>query len=577
VSRLRGWLVDLEERIAAELDRFGECTLSPAYPHPHPSTYDLEPLVAGVEPERPGSPSIVLSVRDDRLWGKDAAAQERNVAALWTRIAAAFPEAACTAVGVGGETALPEWVSDLRAAAPDEALERRWLALMRGADLAIGVHGSNLLLPSGLAAATVELVGEERYGNVFQDTLLAGTDPLAALGRHRLLYGDAELTDVAPERVAALAVSVLHESERFTRLMTGPAAGQGGGAVPHIAASKAPAQPEAPRLRPSPVRLLRRVAGKAAARRHRPTPLPEAPTVLTDRRGLRFELVTAEEIEQFVLNDGHFEAAEIELAASYLRPGMTAVDVGANIGAFTAAFARAVWPGGSVHAFEPLTAARERLARTLELNGLEGVHVNDLAVSDANGEAPLYDYGTGFESWAGLAPRSIGFEDRVVAPVTHVDVPTTTLDAYAARAGLDRIDLLKIDVEGAEEGVLRGASGLLAAGAVAAILLEVSDNTLEAFGSRAADVIDLLSEHGLRTFVLRDGRLRGFRVAGEFRELANVFALSPAARERLLEWARFPSSWPARCARASGSSARSRPAPTAAAARAYWRGSSTRS
>src|SRR4029079_12049781 len=126
-----------------------------AYPHPHPTTYDLDALVGGIEPERAGRPSIVLSVRDERLWGKDAAAQERNVSALWTRIAAAFPEAGCTAVGVGGATTLPSWVGDLRADASHEALERRWLALMRGADLAIGVHGSNLLLPSGLAAATV--------------------------------------------------------------------------------------------------------------------------------------------------------------------------------------------------------------------------------------------------------------------------------------------------------------------------------------------------------------------------------------------------------------------------------------
>jgi hypothetical protein len=70
---------------------------------------------------------------------------------------------------------------------------------------------------------------------------------------------------------------------------------------------------------------------------------------------------------------------------------------------------------------------------------------------------------------------------------------------------------------------------------VAAVVLEVSDNTLEAFGARAIDVIELLERRGLRPFVARDGRLHGFRVAGVYRELANVFALSAEARERVAE------------------------------------------
>jgi FkbM family methyltransferase len=538
-GRFWGWLLDLEERFGRELGRFEHCELSPAYPHPHPSMYDLDALVSGIEAERLGDPSIVLSLRDDRLWGRDAQAQLRNVADLCELVTASFPGAAFTAIGVGGEMPLPQGVSDLRSPVPGQEHERRWLGLMRGAELAIGVHGSNMLLPSGLAAATVELIPEARYGNVFQGTLLAETDPVVALGAHRVVYGDAELTDVAPERVAALAASILDEGDRFRRLMTGPAAGQGGGTVAPIVASPlrpSPPPPPAPepRRRPSPARLLRRTAAAAAERIARPPDLPRPPAVLADRRGFRFELETADEIERFERGGGHFEAEEIELAARLLAPGMVAVDVGANIGAFTAALAAAVAPCGTVHAFEPLPASRKRLARTLELNGLTNVTVDGRAVTDESGTAELFQYGPGFESWATLTARQLEHEGRRLK-ATPTPVATTTLDDYAGEAGIAGIDLLKIDVEGAEERVLRGARRLLDESRVAAVVLEVSDNTLEAFDARAIDVIELLEQRGLRPFVARDGRLRGFRVAGVYRELANVFALSAEARERLAE------------------------------------------
>ena len=279
--------------------------------------------------------------------------------------------------------------------------------------------------------------------------------------------------------------------------------------------------------------MLRRAASAATERLHRDEAPPSPPAVLSDRRGLRFELVTPEEIEQFTRNGGHFEGDEIDLAARLLAPGALAVDVGANIGAFTAALAAAVAPDGTVHAFEPLAASRTRLERTLELNALANVVVDSRAVADTVGSAEFFEYGPGYESWAGLADRSIE-HGGVVPQATATAVETTTLDAYAAEAGIGRVDLLKIDVEGAEERVLRGARGLLEAGRVAAVVLEISDNTLDSFGARAFDVLELLESYGLRPFVVRDGALRGFRVAGVFRELANVFALSPQAWERVV-------------------------------------------
>jgi FkbM family methyltransferase len=548
-ARLKGWLLDLEDRIPAELARFDRCLLSAAFPHPYVSTYDLERFVGGIEPERIGNPSIVISLRDDRLWGEDERGQRQHVARFCEALKSEFPAAACAAVGVGGRAPLPAGLEDLRSLLPTAEQELRWLRLLRGADLAVGVHGSNMLLPSGLAKATIELLPEERYSNIFQATIVTNKRPVSALFRHRTIYGDRALADVSGERVAAVAVSVLTELDRFDTLMTGAAAGELPGAAPLVPASPAVEEPAssfatvlrdagfsgvasrlAAGVRDARVLTRDRVRRRGVLRRARGVTLP---AVMTDERGLRFELETREEVESFLQHRGHFEGDVVDIALRLLDPGMTAVDVGANIGAFTAAFAKAVEAGGHVHAFEPLEDARRRLLRTVELNSLENVSVSPSALSDTVGESKLFSYGPGFESWATLSPRTIELADRTLKAATSAVVQTETLDDYCESAGIATIDVLKIDVEGAEQRVLDGAARLLGEGRIAAVIVEVSDDTLEAFGDRAYRVLESLERFALRPHVVDDGGIRPIRIAGEHRRLSNVVALSASARAKL--------------------------------------------
>ena len=543
VARLSGWLLELEERLAAELGRFDTCRLAELSPHPHPSTFDLDRFVGHIEPERPGRPSVVLSLRPDRRWGVDAEAEGANVGELAVALRAAYPEVSIRAVGAARPDALPADVVDLRRASPSEQDERRWIALLRGADLVVGVHGSNLVLPSGLARTTVELIPRERFGNFVQASLVVQSDPLLALDRHRTLYGDDQLSDVTGARAAEVAIDLLDGADRFEALMTGAVAGVGQDEAQPLPSVPRRQRPSPPPGRPERARDLVRslaAAGRAKAaavlaRRRRTSgydgPLP---VVMTDARGIAFELVTGEEVEAFQRDRGHFEARELDFLRGYVRPGMTALDVGANVGVFTALLARGVGPTGQVHAFEPLGVSRGRLVRTLQLNGCQDVVVSDLAVSDSNGSALLADYGPGFESWSTLAPRTVDLEQGALMARAHTPVPTTTLDRYCADRGVDRVDVLKVDVEGAELRVLDGAVDLLDRGAVDLLMIEVADTTLDAAGTSALEVIDRLEAAGLRPHVVAEGGvLVPFRVAGPQLELANVIALSPSARERL--------------------------------------------
>jgi FkbM family methyltransferase len=260
-----------------------------------------------------------------------------------------------------------------------------------------------------------------------------------------------------------------------------------------------------------------------------PGPLP---AVLRDSQGLLFEVSDRDDATALV-NRGHFERDEIELASRYLRPGMTAIDVGANRGAFTASMARSVAPDGVVHAFEPGAAARAQLARTLELNGIGNVEVVAAAVADGVGEAALAHYGAGFESWSSLVRREIDLGETLMLPVTDETVPTLTLDDYCAERGIARIDVLKVDVEGAEPLVLAGGARLLGSHAIDVTLIEVSDSTLSAAGATSHDLLDVLERAGLRTYVLEDGRLVPFRVAGPTSGLVQVIAASAGGRAGL--------------------------------------------
>jgi FkbM family methyltransferase len=150
------------------------------------------------------------------------------------------------------------------------------------------------------------------------------------------------------------------------------------------------------------------------------------------------------------------DRAEIAALVEAIRPGDAAVDVGANKGSYVAWLSRAAGPAGRVVAFEPQPELAEYLARTCRAAGLGNVAVEAAGASDRAGILPLRvpgergpSPGASFE--AGAAGRSSA---RVV------EAPVVALDEFF-RDEPRRIAAVKIDVEGHELAVLRGARGLI--------------------------------------------------------------------------------------------------------------------
>jgi FkbM family methyltransferase len=165
-------------------------------------------------------------------------------------------------------------------------------------------------------------------------------------------------------------------------------------------------------------------------------------------RGYRFITSAMDVTVTPTLRDGSYEQAEIDAWLQVIQPGDHVVDVGANIGVFTVLSAQRVGTAGVVTAFEPEPGNIARLRSNISANGLENVEVREACVGDTDGSVTLYvqDGQSGSHS--------------VVRPdgATPLTVDVVRLDSAISTRP---VSALKIDVEGFEAAVLRGASGII--------------------------------------------------------------------------------------------------------------------
>jgi FkbM family methyltransferase len=141
-----------------------------------------------------------------------------------------------------------------------------------------------------------------------------------------------------------------------------------------------------------------------------------------------------------------------------LRPGDTVVDIGANFGAFSTLAARIVGPSGKVFSFEPSPLTYQRLIGNLALNGLSHVEAFPEAVGGEAGSAILH-----MNPKSALSSIFEAVDGRLSSTGSTHGVAVRTLGEFLEFKGIERVDLLKIDCEGAEYGILDSLSPQTAA------------------------------------------------------------------------------------------------------------------
>jgi len=144
---------------------------------------------------------------------------------------------------------------------------------------------------------------------------------------------------------------------------------------------------------------------------------------------------------------------ELRHLERFVSNGNVVVDAGASCGIYTIAAAKLVGEKGRVIAFEPGVRSASVLIRNIELNGLNNVRLYREALSDRVGRARLYHH-------RGPVASSMAVGDSNKHQFD--EITTTTLDSMLKQEGLDRVDFLKMDIEGAEELALRGGKTLFA-------------------------------------------------------------------------------------------------------------------
>lgn len=196
----------------------------------------------------------------------------------------------------------------------------------------------------------------------------------------------------------------------------------------------------------------------------------------------------------------------------------TAVDVGANQGEWTLAVVRAAPRIERVVAYEPAEAACRRLRALAEELG-DRLTVRPIALSDAAGAARLVEE-------AGDGQQSSLFPGPGLPEGTSIEVRTASLDEECKALGLDRVDFLKIDAEGAEFLVLKGASGLLERAAVGFIQFEYNAPWRFA-GSTLTAAVGFLGSYGYSVFLLQQGALLTVDLGkiGEYFAYSNFLAV----------------------------------------------------
>lgn len=211
--------------------------------------------------------------------------------------------------------------------------------------------------------------------------------------------------------------------------------------------------------------------------------------VVRTRWGFRMDLDLSDFICQVVWATGEFEQHTSHLMRALLTPGATMIDVGANVGYFSLLAAQAVGPSGKVHAYEPVPRTRADLERNVELNQFRQIVVHEEALWDRDGEAIIF---LGPENQKGISAMR-PFEEQA----GQLTIRTARFDQFLPSLG--PVQLIKIDVEGAEFRVLQGMQGCLERDRPD-LIVELCDEYLQALGASASAVCEYLNGLGYRMY-----------------------------------------------------------------------------
>lgn len=194
---------------------------------------------------------------------------------------------------------------------------------------------------------------------------------------------------------------------------------------------------------------------------------------------------------------GIFDGPDVKFLERFVREATTVIDIGAHLGFYTLLMSSRVGSQGQVLAFEPSPREFRHLRTHIRINRRANVRLENVALADRRGSMELF-----LTRPPGTTGNSL--RQPEVNCLQSVAVPAVTLDEYLSENNIQEIDLIKLDAEGAELGILTGAVGLLSRSRRPLILCEINDPVIAVYGwgHRGEDVLEFLETRGFRWYGL---------------------------------------------------------------------------
>jgi FkbM family methyltransferase len=215
--------------------------------------------------------------------------------------------------------------------------------------------------------------------------------------------------------------------------------------------------------------------------------------------GMPIRVIWTDVIGYSICVDGYYDISSVHVLQNFLKPGMTFLDVGTHVGQYTLVASDLVGLRGTVHSFEPQPDTFDILEHNVRTNHLTNVHLNNCALAETSKEVELYV----------AAPDNVG-QSSLRRPHNYsgiaLKVPCRTLDEYVEEHRIHRVDLIKIDVEGSELSVLRGARKTISR-MKPYLIVEFWDEFQREYGTSCAEMAAFLKELGYELLWITDGGL----------------------------------------------------------------------
>lgn len=225
-------------------------------------------------------------------------------------------------------------------------------------------------------------------------------------------------------------------------------------------------------------------------------------------------------------NFGVYEKEDSEMLYLLVSDGDTIFDVGANIGWYSNHLAKKL-PASKIYSFEPIPETHEQVRKNIELNQSKNITLTNVALSDKIQTLTFY-YSpsiTGASSAANITENS---------NMQKLECKTNTIDHFVKEKGIDKLDFIKCDVEGAEFMVYQGGAESIQK-YKPIVFTEMLRKWAAKFNYHPNDIIDFFGKFGYNCFVSHDGKLKKFGKVDENTLETNYFFLHPEKHSAIIK------------------------------------------